>query len=499
MANIKILPYADQDAALQRQMKLAELLQEQGAIPQQQQIVSNRVVKNSPLIGLSKLLETYIGKKKEQDVTAKQAELKKQAQSEANSWLERISNAQDPTLAYRETPIMENASDEDRTELQPKMIQQDTDEQRGDMVPAMQRTPFVKPGMSDKEMNLELMRAMSSGNPMMQNTAQMYASLRPKATPVEYGTEPRYDQNGNAFLVGRDGSILPMSGISKPADKAGSQSEFDKQWLIFKQEHPNGTLEQFKRLGAAPQSVVNWNDPKLREEWTPESIKAAAARNDSGLLVPLNPENAAGAGGREATAFSRMVGAGNQAVKTLENITEMPTIGNTGILGMGGAQSHSILGTTVGTLKNKLSSQEVQTYNTVIAGLERNLAGIEAAGLMPSGTLTNKMGAVVFQPGDTEITKLRKLAEARQIVEDGLSPWLANPRIAPEQKKLISEITDRLSKAVPYTHHDLTMFEMSADKNKKLSDVVSGGTSSATPSDSISAPVNFEIKSVRKQ
>ena len=202
MANIKILPYADQDAALQRQAKLAQLLQEQGSTPQEQQMVSGYVIPNSPLIGLSKMLETYMGKKKEQDVTAKQAELKKQAQSEANSWLERISNAQDPTLAYRETPIMENASDEDRTELQPKMVQQDTDEQRGDMVPAMQRTPFVKPGMSDKEMNLELMRAMSSNNPMMQNAAQMYANLRPKAVQSKFGTSPQTDPStGKQYVV----------------------------------------------------------------------------------------------------------------------------------------------------------------------------------------------------------------------------------------------------------------------------------------------------------
>ena len=202
MANIKILPYADQDAALQRQAKLAQLLQEQGSTPQEQQMVSGYVIPNSPLIGLSKMLETYMGKKKEQDVTAKQAALKQQAQSEANSWLERISNAQDPTLAYRETPIMENASDEDRTELQPKMVQQDTDEQRGDMVPAMQRTPFVKPGMSDKEMNLELMRAMSSGNPMMQNAAQMYASLRPKAVQSKFGTTPQVDKaTGRQYVV----------------------------------------------------------------------------------------------------------------------------------------------------------------------------------------------------------------------------------------------------------------------------------------------------------
>ena len=198
MANIKILPYADQDASLQRQAKLAQLLQEQAATPQEQQMVSGYVIPNSPLIGLSKMLEAYMGKKTEQGVTEKQAALKQQGQAEANNWLERISNAQDPSVAYRETPIMENASDEDRTEMQPKMVQGTG----GDMVPAMQKTPFVKQGMSDKEMNLELMRAMSSGNPMMQNAAQMYANLRPKSAQAEFGTSPQTDpSSGKQYVV----------------------------------------------------------------------------------------------------------------------------------------------------------------------------------------------------------------------------------------------------------------------------------------------------------
>ena len=264
MANIKILPYADQDASLQRQAKLAQLLQEQAATPQEQQMVSGYVIPNSPLIGLSKMLEAYMGKKKERDVTEKQAALKQQAQAEANNWLERISNAQDPSVAYRETPIMENASDEDRTEMQPKMVQQDTDEQRGDMVPAMQKTPFVKQGMSDKEMNLELMRAMSSGNPMMQNAAQMYASLRPKAVQSKFGTSPQTDPStgkqyvvdeytGNVhWLNDQSGQPLVAPIVPKEPSKPSSIQEYE---YAVKQGF-KGSLADYEKMKA-----INVNVP----------------------------------------------------------------------------------------------------------------------------------------------------------------------------------------------------------------------------------------------
>ena len=257
MANIKILPYADQDASLQRQAKLAQLLQEQAATPQEQQMVSGYVIPNSPLIGLSKMLEAYMGKKTEQGVTEKQAALKQQGQAEANNWLERISNAQEPSVAYRETPIMENASDEDRTEMQPKMVQQDTDEQRGDMVPAMQKTPFVKQGMSDKEMNLELMRAMSSGNPMMQNAAQMYANLRPKqSSPTDLFSKLDVEK----FTPESIREVMATGDVSrarvKPAIKEPSKPSSIQEYEYAVNQGFKGSLADYEKMKA-----INVNVP----------------------------------------------------------------------------------------------------------------------------------------------------------------------------------------------------------------------------------------------
>ncbi|MBF9666383.1 hypothetical protein IAI38_11655, partial [Streptococcus pseudopneumoniae] len=85
-----------------------------------------------------------------------------------------------------------------------------------------------------------------------------------------------------------------------------------------------------------------------------------------------------------------------------------------------------ILDATKEVLANKLTSQEVQSYNVMSTGFQRALASIEAAGLMPTGQLTHQMDAVIFKEGDTNFTKLQKLAQTRQIVEEGLETALSN-------------------------------------------------------------------------
>ena len=69
---------AAQQVALQRQQQLADLLKQQGmAAPEQTQVISGVAVKQSPLIGLSKMLQAYMGGKMQSDNDAKSLELGK--------------------------------------------------------------------------------------------------------------------------------------------------------------------------------------------------------------------------------------------------------------------------------------------------------------------------------------------------------------------------------------------------------------------------------------
>ncbi|MBA0088410.1 MAG: hypothetical protein HRJ53_25775, partial [Acidobacteria bacterium Pan2503] len=104
--------------------------------------------------------------------------------------------------------------------------------------------------------------------------------------------------------------------------------------------------------------------------------------------------------GREAVFNQRIVTAGNQVSKALNNIVQLPLTSSSGILG-GRQQGPGFMDAGKATLANTLTTQEVQSYNTMSAGIQRSLAAIEASGLAPGGTLSHQMDSVIFRAGDT--------------------------------------------------------------------------------------------------
>lgn len=104
----------------------------------------------------------------------------------------------------------------------------------------------------------------------------------------------------------------------------------------------------------------------------------------------------------------------------------------------------------------------------MLAGVSRSLATIETAGLAPNGSLSHSMDSIQLREGDTEMTKLRKLAEMRQIIEKGIEPNLSNPRLPQEQKKFIGDLISQVQDAVPYTQHDITELQRRASKNPQM-------------------------------
>jgi hypothetical protein len=86
--------------------------------------------------------------------------------------------------------------------------------------------------------------------------------------------------------------------------------------------------------------------------------------------------------------------------------------------------------------------------------------------------LTEGFASLELRSGDSELTKMRKLAEMRQVVEKGLEVNLDNPRLPQEQKTLVQRIINDVRTAVPYTQHDVTEFQKAGkkDKNTTLTD-----------------------------
>lgn len=191
-----------------------------------------------------------------------------------------------------------------------------------------------------------------------------------------------------------------------------------------------------------------------------------------GPADPEGPKKGA-LGSRESVFINRVATSASEAAADLGNVVQLPITSSTGIFG-GRKQGESIFAAGKETLANKMTSQEVQSYNVMSAGFQRSLASIEASGLAPSGTLSHQMDAVIFKEGDTNLTKLHKLAQTRQIVEKGLEVALSNPRVPKEQKAQMESSLEALRKAVPFTHTDVINLQRAQEKNPKttLKDVM---------------------------
>lgn len=218
---------------------------------------------------------------------------------------------------------------------------------------------------------------------------------------------------------------------------------------------------------ASPDSVLSSGtstaNAKLAADTSRANNAATVAATQRGqnmtadtAAAKLDAAGPGGLGSREGVMFQRVMNSANSAATALKNIAELPVGSSTGLLGIGSSPGHSLYESTKSALLNKVASQDVQSYNTMLAGVSRNLSTIETAGLAPNGSITASMDSIQLRENDTELTKLRKLAEMRQIIEKGIEPNLANPKLPQAQKDLVRGIVKQVSEAIPFTQHDLT-------------------------------------------
>ena len=233
-----------------------------------------------------------------------------------------------------------------------------------------------------------------------------------------------------------------------------------------------------------PPSGFEWavnkdGSPKLDEDGQPVLKAVAGGKNDPAAQKPWT--------GREKIFTERLMLSADQASKAIENISQLPVSVDTGIFGSGGkgGSGQGFMSASSEALRNKLTDQDVQRYNTMLAGLRRNLATIETVGMAPSGAFTETMGSIELRPGDTQLTKLSKMAELRQIVTTGMDIPLSDPSVPDNFKKMVQNIVDRVDTAVPFTQEDVTTLENS--KKKTMAQVISekglrkGGSSGGSP------------------
>jgi hypothetical protein len=166
------------------------------------------------------------------------------------------------------------------------------------------------------------------------------------------------------------------------------------------------------------------------------------------------------AAGLENRFFESMVSSANSATAELENIMEMPATATAGPFGLGSAPGDSVVRSGIDTLRNKLSSNEVQNYTQQVKNLSRALTYLETGGRATNESAINELRDIlVIRENDNGFVVLQRLATVTQLIEKYLEPKLANPRYAPEQHQLIRDVIAKAKAAVPWTVQDVVRFE----------------------------------------
>lgn len=292
------------------------------------------------------------------------------------------------------------------------------------------------------------------------NPAMLDAKAKQLVIPAALqlrNSNPALAQYIDKFLQNPQG--LTYQGVLQAASQSKTGRENLRNHIAERKEQET-ERENRARDDRAERAQQKSGKPPAGFEWDPD-------KEDTLRPIKGGPKDTTSKpwSGREKVFSERIVASADQASRAIENITELPIGASTGVMGVGASPGHSVFEAGRDVLRNKLSSQEVQDYGTMLAGVRRNLATIETTGLTPAGSLTESFASLELREGDTQMTKLRKLAEMRQIVDAGLEVQLADPAIPDQIKNVMRTVLARVHKAVPFTQSDVTTLQRSQQKN----------------------------------
>jgi hypothetical protein len=305
-------------------------------------------------------------------------------------------------------------------------------------------------------------------------------------------------------IIGAKWDNEMAEGIISAGEPTKTPSEYED--IIKRQKGLSTTSPEWKQLEERRKHLTEFAPTVTimqTAEGKPVAVQTQANKPPTvtdipaGKLTKPSTDKEGGEGGRAQVFTNRMITSANEAMRGLENVVKLPATTTRGILG-GRQQDGGLLAATKETLANKVTGEEAQLYNVMTAGIQRNLASIEAVGLMPSGALTHMMDNVIIKEGDTQLTKAAKLAEIRQILEAGMEPILSNPKVPEQLKSLVKDIQARVTKAVPFTQDDVISLMGSPDPDKTLGSIVKGQRKDSE-SGAIIKPYNDAAKEKRYQ
>lgn len=196
MANITSFsvqsPYDQQMEELKRRQRMAELMQQEAMQPLESQVApGGMVVPTSPVLGLAKLLQSYMSGKQLRDIEKQRGEAEQRAGTEAMDFLRTIRQGEpskDAALAASLSPTP---------------------------------TESIRVPLSPTERQTRIESAFLGGSPQMKLAAQL-ASMKPESE--EYGTTPIRGRDGKYYLVSKTGNVKE-AGFEAPEEKLPTVSQ----------------------------------------------------------------------------------------------------------------------------------------------------------------------------------------------------------------------------------------------------------------------------------
>jgi len=169
---------------------------------------------------------------------------------------------------------------------------------------------------------------------------------------------------------------------------------------------------------------------------------------------PKDPNSPQPMGAVTSRYFQNSMNAGLQGATALANIVRAPSNSTAGLFADLKA-GHTPVEALVRNAATAVTPEEDKNLNTMLSGLSQNLAIVDNSGRVANQAYVDSMERVKLLPGDTVANRFMKLAEARQVLENGLQSWDDTASLNATQKAALHRNLQAIQTAIPFTVEDV--------------------------------------------
>jgi hypothetical protein len=264
-------------------------------------------------------------------------------------------------------------------------------------------------------------------------------------------------------LAALDAPLLRET-VKKNGITAGAEENIKmaQNYYTHKQQY-----EEKMRAGAPrlPREIVVDGVKKMA---TPEQERALIASGTQYTVAPKDRPQS------DAYGFNDIIAvAANEAAGSITNIMNLPEGSTTGEFQ--GQNTKGLFSAPLGTLANRLTSEDTQRYNAEIANFGRYLAQVTKGGrnVTDSDVIKNQAQFAVRE-GDSPLTVLTRIGQMRQSLERALEVKIASEKTPAPLKEIYKARLAEVQEAIPFTVNDVNNIRNEKDQTKTFADMVSG-------------------------